>query len=416
MPRHNLSTNPALKNNVTGWGGGSTPAQATGVSGAPSGRTTAALYTSGTFAQVAAGAASPGLDYTISVEIHPNGSGIGSGTFYVAFTRSAGGDDFSHTFALGSITANTWARVGFTATAPANTTGVYLIIDGVNFASLGGGQGAHITALLYEQASSVGSYFDGDSPSGSWDGTNGNSTSTLADAGVSPAGIAVPVALGQPTVTIPGASPTGIAVPVALGQPAAGPTIVTSGVTTFATVADALGRYFGGSYQAATHDYRTAPGGGTNVAGLALVRRGFAKRLDYADFFAGAGSGAKTGAWMAVWTSEKRRRRLTVPAVQGRKHVAVKVELHVFVFSEAPYAEECNDYLDTIDAAIVALLEADPTCGTGGLEVGQFHIGEADQWGGGPDIRSVKTECSTEDNVTKGKLEVFFEAHAVDFG
>jgi hypothetical protein len=39
--------------------------------------------------------------------------------------------------------------------------------------------------------------------------------------GVSPSGIAVPVALGQPTAALSGAGPAGLAVPVVLGQPAA---------------------------------------------------------------------------------------------------------------------------------------------------------------------------------------------------
>lgn len=187
-------------------------------------------------------------------------------------------------------------------------------------------------------------------------------------------------------------------------------------MTTFAGVADALCRFFGGSYQAVTHDYRTAPAGGTNIAGLALVRRGFAKREDYNDFFAGAAPGTMTGAWMAVWVPDKVRRRLTTPAVLGRKQVNIAVELHVYVFSKAPYAEDCNDVLDAIDAAIIALIETDPTVATGGFEAGGFQVGEGDEHGGGGELRSSKWQSSTDDNVTKGKLEVFFEAHAIDVG
>lgn len=187
-------------------------------------------------------------------------------------------------------------------------------------------------------------------------------------------------------------------------------------MTDFATVVDAVAGFFGGTYQPATHDYRTAAAGGTTIAGLALVRRGFAKREDFADFFAGAVPGAGTGAWMAVWISDKVERRLTTPAVLGRKHVAYLVELHCYVLSEARYAEDCSDFLDTLDAAIIARVRTDPTLGTGGFEAGWFQVGEADQHGGGGEIRSSKWQASTDDGVTKGKLEISFEAHAIDVG
>lgn len=216
MARHNLCTNPSATNDVTGWTGGATPVRQTGLTGFS--RTTGARYSSGTFMQVAAGAASPGLDYTVSVDIRPNTNGIGSGTFYVAFTRSTGGDDFSHTVALGSIAANTVVRKAFTATAPANTTGVYLIIDGVNFGAVGS---VDFTAVLYEQASSAGTFFDGDTPGASWDGTAGNSASTLADAGANPTGLAVALALGTPAVALGlTAAPAGLASAIATGTPA----------------------------------------------------------------------------------------------------------------------------------------------------------------------------------------------------
>lgn len=45
-----------------------------------------------------------------------------------------------------------------------------------------------------------------------------------APSGVSPAGLAVPVTFGSPTLSIPTASPTGLAVPVSFGQVEVGPT------------------------------------------------------------------------------------------------------------------------------------------------------------------------------------------------
>jgi hypothetical protein len=42
---------------------------------------------------------------------------------------------------------------------------------------------------------------------------------SLTTSGAFPSGLAIPVALGQPSVAIPSASPTGLAIPAAIGQP-----------------------------------------------------------------------------------------------------------------------------------------------------------------------------------------------------
>ncbi len=184
----------------------------------------------------------------------------------------------------------------------------------------------------------------------------------------------------------------------------------------FASVVDQVAVYLGGPYDATTRTYRVAPAGGTQVPGLALVRRSWAKREDFADFFAGAAVGAATGAWMTVWVPDKIERRLTVPAVTGRKHVRYLVELHCFVFSKAAYAEDCSDFVDALDAAVIARIRADPTLGTGGFEAGQIQAGEPDEHGMGGDIHSQRWQMSTDDQVTKAKLEISFEAHAIDVG
>lgn len=214
MTRHNLCPNPAVSVNNTGWGGGSTPARITGLTGFPV--TTGAHYTSGTFMQLPTGAASPGLQYTGSVYVRPNGAGIGGGTFYLAFTRSSGGDDFSHTVAIPSIPADTVVRLDLTATSLANTTGVYIILDGINSGAIPGG--THVTACLLEQAT-LDDYFDGDvpgPPTSSWDGTTGLSPSTLEDAPPLIEGD-VAVDLGALTIGAVGTTIVNGSVSVALG-------------------------------------------------------------------------------------------------------------------------------------------------------------------------------------------------------
>lgn len=176
--RHNQCVNPACTNDVTGWTGGSTPARVTGL---PTGGgnfpvSTGAHYTTSTFAQTPTGAASPAVAYTGSLYIRETGGlGTSAATLYLAFTRSSGGDDFSNTTSIGAIATGVVTRISFTATAPANTTGVYLLYDGNNFTI----RPCDLTAVLLEQASSLDTYFDGNTAGATWDGTAGNSASTL---------------------------------------------------------------------------------------------------------------------------------------------------------------------------------------------------------------------------------------------
>lgn len=172
MTRHNLNTNPACKNNVTGWGGGSTPAQQD-VTGLGFIRNTAARYTTGTFLRTSSGSVVAGTQYTLSVYIRSTNAS--SGTAYLAWVNG-GGSDLSYTTTSYSASAGTVTRISVTGTAPANAVTANMILDGVNY----GLNTTDITAVLLEAAASAGTYFDGDTANASWDGTNGNSASTLA--------------------------------------------------------------------------------------------------------------------------------------------------------------------------------------------------------------------------------------------
>lgn len=179
MSRQNLSPNPACGSNVTGWGGGSTPTRVTGLGGLPV--TTGAHYSANSFAQTPTGAASAGVTYTASMYVNNNaGVAFNGKTLYFAFTRSSGGDDFSQTTTVNIPTGV--SRISFTGVAPANATGLYLILDTFN-ATLG--SGVDLTACLLEASGSLGTYFDGNTAGASWDGTPDNSTSTLTSAKIS---------------------------------------------------------------------------------------------------------------------------------------------------------------------------------------------------------------------------------------
>lgn len=171
--RVNLCSNPSLKNDATGWFGPTTPtawARITTSTGLP--RTTAFAGTSAGNLSPARGNCTPGLTYRLSGYVK-NTSAI-TQNFIVnvgwftagAFTSSS--TNVPVTLAAGAITrVDTGAVV-----APPGVDQMLL-----NFTSLDGA--GEITGLLYEQTSALLPFFDGDSTNAVWNGTNGNSTSTL---------------------------------------------------------------------------------------------------------------------------------------------------------------------------------------------------------------------------------------------
>jgi hypothetical protein len=177
-----------MSNDVAGWGGGSTPVR-TAVTGF--GRTNAARYTSGTFMWSAPGAASPGLAYTLSVYVRSASFNITGGSIYLEWLNSGGGV-ISDTGGVGyTATAGIVTRVNITGTSVASTAFARIIMDGVNYAV----NACDVTMLLAEQVVTLDPYFDGDDVGAVWDGTPGNSSSTLTT-GAAPAG-KTPGLIGQ---------------------------------------------------------------------------------------------------------------------------------------------------------------------------------------------------------------------------
>lgn len=171
--RQNLCPNPALKNDTTDWGRGGLPAptRLTGVSGFP--RTTAARYTSGgsgNFFRTPKATVTAGQTYTLSVYIESDGNT--TGTFYAVPINGSGGDiNFSNSKSY-STTGGTPTRIYIeNVTMPAGTVAVDMLVDQIINVTA--------TCCLVEQVAAIDTYFDGDSSGGSWDGTPGNSTSTL---------------------------------------------------------------------------------------------------------------------------------------------------------------------------------------------------------------------------------------------
>lgn len=176
--RHNLCPNPKAGTNLTGWTSNGTLTRGTGLTGFPSGVTTGGHWVSNGFVQMPTAAVTPGQQVTASFYLkNATGFAANSKDLYLAFDRSVGGTDFSQV-SQRSYPDAAVTRVSITGTAPANATGVYLIIDGINGAP---NANMDISAVLYELTASLDTYFDGDSANSTWDGTAQNSASTFDD-------------------------------------------------------------------------------------------------------------------------------------------------------------------------------------------------------------------------------------------
>ena len=178
-------------------------------------------------------------------------------------------------------------------------------------------------------------------------------------------------------------------------------------MTNATTVLDQICQFFGGPYDATLHTYHTP-----TVTGVSVVRRAFAKRDDFADYVYGQPVGTVTGCQMIAQISDTRDRRIALPAVLGRRKTRFTVDLHCFIWSKAAYVEDAQDFMYALRDAVIAKIRTDPTLGTGGIEAGNFQVGE-----GREDNEEIVTQMQqqvTETEGTKGYLLVSFEAHSYD--
>ena len=160
---------------------------------------------------------------------------------------------------------------------------------------------------------------------------------------------------------------------------------------TVTAVRNQLCVFFGGTYDTVTRTYRTP-----QVVGLGAVRRAFAKRDDHVDYT--LGQVTDHGCQMVVQLSEGSERRIAAAGpTLGLKERRHRIDLHCFIRSTAAFAEDAQDYADTLREAILDRIHADRTCGSGGFEVGGFQVGE----GSGVDIDWHLSQASTVVELTK---------------
>jgi hypothetical protein len=168
---------------------------------------------------------------------------------------------------------------------------------------------------------------------------------------------------------------------------------------TAAVVLDQLCTFFGGAYDPDTRTYRDP-----QVAGLGAVRRAFPKRDDKIYYTLGATT--DHGCVMVVQLRHGDERRIAVGgATSGVKQCRYLAELHCFIRSTAAYAEDAYDYACDLREAIIARVHGDRTCGSGGIEVGGFQVGEGDS----PRFEWDLPPAETHAELTKLYLHIAFD-------
>jgi hypothetical protein len=178
--RVNLAPNPALKNNATGWTGPSGWVRSTSVSGSLPRTTGFEGSTTGDVLCPRA-AVSAGQSYYWAISVKAN-SDLHT-EFYVNYYAALSGGSFvgnagrgpSQLVILDSGEASRYVIGPFVT--PAGAVSGNIKINDVDAS-------CEITAYQVELASTyAGTYFDGDSTGATWDGTAGNSTSTIREIG-----------------------------------------------------------------------------------------------------------------------------------------------------------------------------------------------------------------------------------------
>lgn len=192
--RRNLMPNPACRNNSSGWFA-SSGGRVTNLSSQDFPRSTGFRLNSSADGGTPQAAVGSGT-VTMSAYVRCTGSWWWGSALSVRIHWYRNGDYSSSSGAQSySFSSGQTRRVSVSANRPSNVTHALLYFDNAS------GVTADITAVLAEQGSGVGDYFDGDSANASWDGAIGNSTSTFDDVRlISPTGIAPTTMFGSPAL------------------------------------------------------------------------------------------------------------------------------------------------------------------------------------------------------------------------
>lgn len=178
--------------------------------------------------------------------------------------------------------------------------------------------------------------------------------------------------------------------------------------TTLRGVRDGVCRWFGGPYDERTRSYRTP-----QVEHLGVVRRARPKSEHVPDYYLGAaGAGAVMGSMMLVHVDSGIESRAAIAgAFGGLKFLTASVMLHVFMRSNAEFAEDGQDAFYDLLEGLKTRIREDRTLGSGGWEVGGFDVGESNPW-----LRWNMAPAETSAEVTTGYLAIEMAARYYEEG
>lgn len=168
--RVNWCPNPAAKNNASGWAGPSGYGRVTSVTSMV--RTTGVAQGSVGLLVGPKGECEAGKTYTYSAYVKGT-SGASSGWVYLDWYTDGGRYISSTPWNEWSVTNGGVTRINTGPQKAPNRAMYGVIVIAQNSPVI------TATGLLYEEATTVGTYFDGDTSGATWTGANGNSVSTI---------------------------------------------------------------------------------------------------------------------------------------------------------------------------------------------------------------------------------------------
>ncbi|MFJ5217170.1 hypothetical protein ACIP98_20910 [Streptomyces sp. NPDC088354] len=167
---------------------------------------------------------------------------------------------------------------------------------------------------------------------------------------------------------------------------------------------DGICRYFGGDYDQPTRTYRSSP-----VPGVGVVRRGWPKNENQADYFLGMEPGARTGSQIVVAIPRSHEVRRAVGGEHGGiKEIVYEVILNVYLRSRTAYAEDAQDDAYALRDALAEWLRRDRTLGGAVFQAAE-HVEEGGP-AGGDGLDFEYAQPSTKAELTKGYFSMRFAA------
>lgn len=169
VTRVNDCPNPFLKTASTGWfGTGTGRVSTTGLDRAFAFQVNVASSCSAPTIS-----ALPSQERTHSFYVKPSASGVQARVSIQSYDGGSFIDSLDGTYV--SVPSGVWTRISYSRTLSSNSA-----VDSCRTVVSSTGSGTlQISKALYEETLTLEDYFDGDSPNAVWNGTDGNSSSTL---------------------------------------------------------------------------------------------------------------------------------------------------------------------------------------------------------------------------------------------